>query len=167
VARFAGTIVAAITREASLVRPHFAPKPNKDATPLREAVIDLEVGTTGASAPEIRSLLIFRDRFIGAAHLGHPLLEGVITPQRYAACDHVVASRRGAWTGPVDDALREIGLTRRIIAVVPSFLDALAVARQSHLVALMPRSCLREGELAAQGLQVSIFPSPRPNWQSA
>jgi hypothetical protein len=33
-----------------------------------------------------------------------------MTPKRYAACKHVVASRRGAFAGPVDDALGELGL---------------------------------------------------------
>jgi DNA-binding transcriptional LysR family regulator len=69
---FAAAIVTAITREAPLVRLRFAPKPDKDATPLREGTIDVEVGTQGVSAPEVRTLLLFRDRFIGVARLGHP-----------------------------------------------------------------------------------------------
>lgn len=162
VALFATPIVAAITREAPLVRLRFAPKPDKDAAPLREGMIDLEVGTTGASAPEVRSLLIFRDRFIGATRLKHPLLEGVMTPQRYAGCGHVVASRRGSWTGPVDEALHEIGLKRRIVTVVPGFLDALTIARQSDLVALVPRSCLCDGQMTAHGLQGFDLPVSTP-----
>ncbi len=153
VALFAAALVMAVTREAPLVRLRFAPKPDKDATPLREGTIDIEVGTTGVSAPEVRSLLVFRDRFIGVARLGHPLLDGTMTPQRYAACGHVVASRRGALTGPVDEALQELGLKRRIVAVVPGFLDALTIARQSDLIALVPRSCLRNREVAAETLK--------------
>ncbi len=159
---FAAAIVTAITREAPLVRLRFAPKPDKDATPLREGTIDVEVGTQGVSAPEVRTLLLFRDRFIGVARLGHPLLDGAMTPQRYAACGHVVASRRGALTGPVDDALQELGLERRVVAVVPGFLDALTIARQSDLIALAPRSCLRDGEVAAQGLEGFDLPVSTP-----
>ncbi|WP_188583668.1 LysR family transcriptional regulator [Azorhizobium oxalatiphilum] len=162
IALFAAALVAAVAREAPGVRLRFAPKPDKDATPLREGVIDVEVGTTGVSAPEVRSLLIFRDRFIGVARLGHPLLNGAMTPQRYAACGHVVASRRGALAGPVDDALQEVGLSRRIVAVVPGFVDALTIARQSDLIALVPRSCLRNGEVAAQGLEGFDLPVPTP-----
>lgn len=177
VSLFAAEIVAAITRDAPLVRLRFAPKPDKDARPLREGLIDIEVGTTGASAPEMRSQMIFRDRFIAAARHGHPVFDGVMTPQRYAACGHVVASRRGAMTGPVDAALREIGLERRIVAVVPGFLDALTVARRSDLVALVPQSCLLHGQVAhgqvahgqgahglgaAQGLQGFDLPVTTP-----
>lgn len=159
---FAAAIVTAITREAPLVRLRFAPKPDKDATPLREGTIDIEVGTQGVSAPEVRTLRLFRDRFIGVARLGHPLLDGAMTPQRYAACGHVVASRRGALTGPVDNALQELGLERKVIAVVPGFLDALTIARQSDLIALVPRSCLRNGEVAAQGLEDFGLPVSTP-----
>jgi len=125
-------------------------------------MIDLEIGTAGASAPEVRSQLIFRDRFIGAARLRHPLFEGLITPQRYAACGHVVTSRRGASKGPVDDALHELGLRREIVAIVPSFLDALNIARRSDLIALVPRACIRNGEVAAQGLEGFDLPVSTP-----
>ena len=71
------------------------------------------------------------------------MLSGPVTPERYAACGHVVASRRGVATGPVDDALTVLGLERRVVAVVPGFPDALHVARGTDLVALVPHSCLR------------------------
>ena len=71
----------------------------------------LEIGVLGAFAPEVRTQSLFRDDFVGVARIGHPLLSGTnITPERYAACDHVVASRKGEFTGPVDDALEELGL---------------------------------------------------------
>ncbi len=162
VALFAAALVGAVTEAAPRVRLRFAPKPDKEATPLREGTIDLEIGTAGASAPEVRSQLIFRDRFIGAARHRHPLFKGLITSQRYAACRHVVTSRRGASKGPVDDALHELGLRREIVAIVPSFLDALNIARRSDLIALVPRSCIRDGEVAAQGLEGFDLPVSTP-----
>jgi DNA-binding transcriptional LysR family regulator len=65
-----------------------------------------------------------------------------MTPKRYAACRHVVASRKGTFTGPVDDALEKLGLKREVVAVVPSFPDAMRIARNTDLVALVPRSGL-------------------------
>jgi DNA-binding transcriptional LysR family regulator len=131
-------------------RLRFAPKPVKDARPLREGRIDLEIGVLGASAPEIRTQFIFRDDFVGVARVGHPLLMGPVTPERYAACKHVVASRRETFTGPVDDALEALGLRRKIVVVVPGHKDAMRIARQSDLVALVPRSCLG-GALTSAG----------------
>ncbi|MGK9232751.1 LysR family transcriptional regulator [Inquilinus limosus] len=136
-------LMAAIADAAPHVRLRFVPKPDKDAQPLREGLIDLEIGVLGTSAPEVRTQLLFRDRHVGVARAGHPLLAaGGVTPERYAACSHVVASRRGEFFEPVDDALEELGLKRTVLLVVPGYPDAMRVARCSDLVALVPRSCL-------------------------
>jgi DNA-binding transcriptional LysR family regulator len=95
----------------------------------------------GKSGPEIRVQTLFRDHFVCAVREGHPLLgTGEITAERYAACGHVVASRRGRERGPVDEALGALGLTRTVVAVVPSFRAALSVAGASDLVALVTDS---------------------------
>jgi DNA-binding transcriptional LysR family regulator len=168
---FAAPLVAAITKAAPRVRLRFAPKSDKDARPLREGLIDLEVGVLGGvlgeSAPEARTQMLFRDGFAGVARAGHPLLaSGEITPERYAACGHVVASRRGLSTGPVDDALETLGLKRTVVAVVPGFPDAVRIARCSDLIALVPRSFLRSiteaGDGAVRGVQGFALPVPTP-----
>ncbi len=140
--RFATTLVVAITSVAPHVCLRFAPKPEKSSSPLRDGDVDIEIGVLGEFAPEIRGQAIFRDRFVGVARPGHPLLSGMITPQSYASAKHVVASRRGAFLGPVDDALEALGLRRATIVVVPGFADALRIASRSDLVALAPRSAL-------------------------
>ncbi|PRD43203.1 LysR family transcriptional regulator [Phyllobacterium phragmitis] len=150
VALFSVPLLTAIAEIAPHVCLRFVSKPAKDPTPLREAQIDLEIGVLGASAPEVRTQSLFRDKFVGAARQGHPLLTGTLTPERYAACDHVVTSRKEIFTGPVDEALEKIGLKRRIAAVVPSHLDAIRVARRSDLVALVPRSCVGSAMIAVE-----------------
>jgi DNA-binding transcriptional LysR family regulator len=142
VALCAAPVVTAVTRTAPHVRLRFVPKPAKESAPLREGQIDLEIGTPGIEAPEIRTRLLFRDRFVGAVRLGHPLLAGQLTAERYAACDHVVVSKKDNVHGPVDHALRALGLERRIVAAVPGFPDAMRIARDSDLVALVPWSCV-------------------------
>ncbi|HEY3849243.1 MAG TPA: LysR family transcriptional regulator, partial [Acetobacteraceae bacterium] len=84
--QFCAPLVAAVTGVAPHVRLRFVPKPDKDAFPLRDGQIDLEIAVLGASAPEVRTRFISRDVFIGAARIDHPLLEGAMTPERYAAC---------------------------------------------------------------------------------
>jgi DNA-binding transcriptional LysR family regulator len=167
VATLSASLVAAITEAAPRVRLRFAPKPEKDARPLREGQIDLEIGVLGAFAPEVRTQALFRDRFVGVARIGHPLISGTdITPERYAACDHVVASRKGKFTGPVDDALEELGLQRTVSVVVPGFPDAMRIARHSDFVALVPRSCLGNSlasdQAATAGLQSFELPVRTP-----
>jgi DNA-binding transcriptional LysR family regulator len=143
VVAFAAPLIAAAREAAPLVRLRFAPKPEKSAKPLREGWADLEIGVLSEMGPEVRVRALFRDHFLGVVRKGHPLeLEGEVTPERYVAFGHVVASRRGRASGPVDEALAALGLERTIVAVVASFPAALAVARASDLVALVPASFL-------------------------
>jgi DNA-binding transcriptional LysR family regulator len=140
---FAAPLIAATTAVAPLVRLRFAPKPEKTAAYLRDGSADLEIGVLGEMGPEVRVQALFRDRFIGVVRKGHPLeLEREVTAERYTAFGHVVASRRGRTSGPVDEALAALGLEQTIVAMVPSFPAALAVARASDLIALVPASFL-------------------------
>lgn len=140
---FGSSLIAAATAVAPHVCLRFALKPDKTATHLRDGSADLEIGVLGEMGPEVRLQALFRDRFVGVVRKGHPLeLDGDVTAERYVAFGHVVASRRGRTSGPVDEALAVLGLERTIVAVVPSFPTALAVARTSDLVALVPASFL-------------------------
>ncbi len=140
---FAARLVAAVAHAAPNVRLRFAPKPDKDVAPLREGLIDLEIGVLGESAPEVRVQALFRDHFVGVARDGHPLLAAnEITPERFAAFGHVIASRRGHRPSAVDAALAALGLTRTVIAVVPSFPAALAIVAASDFVSVVPASYL-------------------------
>jgi len=161
---FAARLVAAVIAVAPNVRLHFAPKPDKDVRALREGLIDIEIGVLGKSGPEVRLQTLFRDHFLCAVREGHPLLgRGKITAERYAACGHVVASRRGHGSGPVDEALAALGLSRTVVVVVPSFRAALAVASVSDLVALVTSSFFSatQGHQAKSGpAVVRSFPLP-------
>lgn len=156
---FAARLVLAALATAPGVRLRSAPKPDKDVRPLREGSVDLEVGVLGETGPEMRVQTLFRDRFIGAVRAGHPLPDGPVTAERYVAYGHVVASRRGRARGPVDDALEALGLVRDVVAVVPGFSAALAVARASDLVALVPG---RQSEAAQAGMHRFALPVPTP-----
>jgi len=153
---FGSPLIAAATTIAPHVRLRFASKPEKSANPLRDGSADLEIGVLGEMGPEVRLQALFRDRFMGVVRKGHPLeRDGKITAERYVAFGHVVASRRANASGPVDDALALLGLERTIVAVVPGFPAALAVARTSDLIALIPASFVcahtacREGAASA------------------
>lgn len=152
-------LAAEIMEAAPCVRLRFVPKPDKNLRHLREGRIDLEVGAYGELAPEVRTRLLFRDRFVGVARSGHPLLAGgEPTPEGFASCSHVATSHRGEFSGPVDDSLEELGLRRKVALVVPGFPAALRIARSTSLVAVVPRSSLGvapSGDLAAASAAVS------------
>ncbi|MEN0579418.1 LysR family transcriptional regulator [Phytobacter palmae] len=152
----------ALIAEAAVIAPgitlRFVAKPEKTPYPLREGLVDLEIGVLSEMGPEIRVQALFRDRFVGVVRKGHPLSQiKAVTTSHYSEWKHVVASRRGALSGPVDDALAEAGLTRKIAAIVPGFPAALAVARATDLVALVPASFLINQSAAAD---LSVFELP-------
>ena len=161
---FGAALIAATTAAAPLVRLRFAPKAEKTDAYLREGSADLEIGVLGDMGPEVRVQALFRDRFIAVVRKGHPLeSEREVTAEQYVSFGHVVASRRGRTTGPVDEALAALGLERTIIAVVPGFPAALAVARASDLIALVPSSFLLnplENQLFQPSITTHAFELP-------
>lgn len=139
VENFGPALIARVGAEAPGVRLRFVPKPDKDSAPLRDGSVDLETGVVGdTTGPEVRAQALFRDRFVGVVRTGHPLGKGRITPARYAAGRHIAVSRRGLDRGPIDEALKLLGLERDIITFVATFPDALALARSSDLIASVP-----------------------------
>ena len=160
-------IVRDITKAAPRVRLRFAPKRDSDPDLLRDGFVDLEIGKRGTSAPEIRTHFLFRDKYVGVARRGHPLLRsGKVTPKRYAACGHIVASQIAEFSGPVDGALEELQLRRAVQVVVPGFPDAMRIAASSDLIALVPRASLGntlvKDRAATMGLQQFEIPVRMP-----
>jgi DNA-binding transcriptional LysR family regulator len=139
VENFGAALLARIGRQAPGVRLSFVPKLDRDSAPLREGGIDLETGVVAKGAgPELRTHMLFRDRFLGVVRMGHAMCRGKVTPARYAAGRHILVSRQGADRGPIDDALKPMGLEREIVTIVGSFSAALALARGSDLIASVP-----------------------------
>lgn len=139
VENFGPDLIARVGAVAPGVRLNFVPKPDKDSTPLRDGIVHLETGVVEkTTAPELRVQALFRDRYVGAVRKGHPLNKGKLTPARYAAGQHICVSRRGLETGPIDEALKPLGLEREFATIVGGFSIALALARASDLVASVP-----------------------------
>ncbi|WP_030665026.1 LysR family transcriptional regulator [Streptomyces rimosus] len=105
---------------------------------LRDGRIDLEIGAIDHVDPETRVEELVTLRMVAAVRPGHPLTGEPLTPERLAAAEHVAVSRRGRFTGPLDTALAEHGLRRRVTAVLPSHLAATALAARSDVVCLIP-----------------------------
>jgi DNA-binding transcriptional LysR family regulator len=155
------SLVTAVAEAAPHVRLRFVPKTEKDLRSLREGQVDLEIGLVGALAPEVRTRLLFRDTFVGAARAGHPILATAkVTAKRLASYKHVQPSQWGDFTGPLDESLKRRGFSRTVSVVVPGFPDAMRVARATDLVAVVPRSCFDGAAMA--GLRSFTLPIAVP-----
>lgn len=107
---------------------------------LRLGRIDLEVGAIDHVDPETRVEDLVELRMTAAVRPGHPLTRAPLTAAGLAAAEHVAVSRRGRFTGPLDTALAEQGLSRRVSVVLPGHLAAMTLAARSDLVCLVPAS---------------------------
>ncbi|MFE5582307.1 LysR family transcriptional regulator [Kitasatospora sp. NPDC056531] len=155
--RVAGPLTERIRAEAPNVDVVFLPEALEGGPALRQGLVDVEVGVLEQLDPEIRTRSLVSAPVVAVARDGHPLFEGRITARRFAAADHIGISRRGKRLGPIDAALAERGLRRRVAVVAPSHTSAMLLARDSDLVSLGLADWLPE-TLAALGLRT--FPIP-------
>ncbi|BAG46835.1 LysR family transcriptional regulator [Burkholderia multivorans] len=156
-----------VRRAAPGVQLRFVPKPDWNAQALREGLVDLEIGVVKTAAPEIRTRVLFTDRYVGLCRIGHPLLAaGEIDMQRWLAYDHVTISRTGEADNPIDARLESTGVPRNVPIVVPSYTGAMQLVRHSDLLAIVPHSCLGNAFMpdyaAENGVQSFALPLPLP-----
>ncbi|MGN5391509.1 LysR family transcriptional regulator [Streptomyces sp. JL7001] len=149
-----------VTREAPGVRLRFLAESHVEVPALREGVADLELGVIDTRSPEVHVEHLYDERMVAVVRPGHPLLRGRPTARRFAAADHLIASRRGRLEGPVDTALAEQGLSRRVVGSVGSFPASLFVLRESDLVGLLTARAVPLA--AALGLETFDIPLDLP-----
>ena len=155
---FGPHLIKTLREEAPGVQLRFVRKLDKDSTALRDGTCDLETGVVGHPiGPEIRAQALFVDRYVGVVRADHPIAGAPVTAEVYGAWSHVVAWRQGMDLGQVDQSLAELGLRRDIMTTVDGFSVALALARESDLLATVP-----EKHTAGLRLGMHTFPIPLP-----
>ena len=157
-------LLASVREQAPGVRLRFIAESSTDTPELRRGEVDLEANANRPTEPGIRYEPAAEDRFIVATRRGHPLTRGAMTAERFAAAEHITVSRRGRFSNPVDDALAELGLSRRVVATAPTGAAAIAFVRDSDLVitgpAYTPRVMAEDFGLAVLPLPLDLPPAP-------
>ncbi|MDS0134607.1 MULTISPECIES: LysR family transcriptional regulator [unclassified Amycolatopsis] len=152
------SLIDDLRAQAPGISLRLRPETLQDTPALREGLVDLEIGTLGPGDPEIHSETLVTETLVGAIRPDHPLAKvKTVTAKRFAAADHIVVSRRGRAHGPIDERLAELGLSRRVIAVLPSFAGALQVARGTDVVCVTPAKL---GRPMLETLGLRTFPIP-------
>ncbi|HWS33928.1 MAG TPA: LysR family transcriptional regulator [Actinoplanes sp.] len=138
----APALLAATINTAPGVRLRFLTETSGDSDDLRHGRVDLEIGGSAPEQPEFRAETIGHDRLVVVVRPGHPYRSnqdlGV-----FAAQPHVLVSRRGRLTDPVDGLLAEHGLERRVLAAVGSTAGALMIVADSDAVVVAAESTCR------------------------
>ncbi|WP_405021155.1 LysR family transcriptional regulator [Kitasatospora sp. NBC_00070] len=152
-------LITAVHRQAPGVRLRLSAEPGTDDAELRRGEVDLESSSGTPALPDIRHRLVGSDRLVLAVRPGHPLTEGPLGIERYAAAEHLTISRRGSLHDPIDDALTARGLSRRVVAAGPTAAFALQLARDTDLVVAVPDAVTRA---AREQLGLATLPLPLP-----
>lgn len=155
---FSLKLLEKIQQDAPGIRLQFMHKSNKDSESLRNGSVDLELGVLGLmTGPEVRMQSLFEDRFIGVVRQGHALSTGDVTLERFSQGRHVLIARRSPATTRPDEMLKAMTKDRSIAIIVDDFSTALALVRESDLIATVP-------ERYTQNLRAGLvsFPLPQP-----
>jgi DNA-binding transcriptional LysR family regulator len=151
-------LVAAVRARAPGLRLVFVSEGDERADDLRDGRVDLDLGVVGDAAPELRTQVLVRDRFVGVVRRRHPVLRKK-TLARFAAADHLGISRRGQLRGPIDAALRAASLARNVVATVPTAAAAALAVADSDWITAMPAVV---AAAFARRLPVAAFAIPLP-----
>ncbi|MFJ1454769.1 LysR family transcriptional regulator [Nocardia sp. N2S4-5] len=155
-------LLAVVREQAPGVRLRFIAESSIDTPELRRGQLDLAADADCPSAPEIRADRIAETQHVIAVRHGHPLTEvETLTPERYAAAEHITVSRRGRLSNLLDDALARLALARHVVASAPTEQAALEFVRDSDLVVTIPQSTARTGA-ADLGLVLLALPLQLP-----
>jgi len=159
-AALAPTLLDAVARLAPGVQLRFLAEPASDTDDLRHGRIDLAIGATVPDLPEFRSETIGHDRVVAILRRDHPYA-GRLDLAAYAAQPHILVSRRGRLTDPVDDILATHGLHRRVLAAVGTAASAMLIISRGDAVLTAPQATWSP-LIETFGLRTEPLPVPVP-----
>ena len=134
-----------------------------DIVPMMEkGAIDIAVTIPEFSDARLRSQLLYSERYVVAMRRDHPLSGKKLTMKAFLAMEHAIVSpTAGQFRGPTDDALKQLGLSRRVSLSVSSFFTLIEVVATSDYIALIPERLstqfLDRLSIAEPPLQVAGF----------
>ncbi|MEM9814091.1 MAG: LysR substrate-binding domain-containing protein [Pseudomonadota bacterium] len=110
---------------------------------LRRGVVDAVIGSwTGELSAGLRRMSVYSERLVVVARQGNAALRTELDARRLAGLPHVLVSPSGEPSGPVDIALAQMGLSRRIALVVPDYRMAADAIAASDLIGVLARGPL-------------------------
>jgi DNA-binding transcriptional LysR family regulator len=121
--------------------------------------VDIAVQPIPAPPPRFVARPLYDEVFVIGMRPGHPLGPRP-SVKKYCAASHILVSASGDPVGNVDDDLRALGLSRRVVLTAPDFMTAMTIVARTDLVAALPA---RQAALYAPSLGVAIGKLPIPS----
>lgn len=155
-AAIAPTLLATVQASAPGVRLRFLAETDTDAADLRLGHVDLEIGSTIPTVPELRHDVLGADSLVAVMRAGNAAARR-LDLDTFIRASHIVVSRRGRLIDPVDTILAERGATRSVIASVGSLAAALQIVASSDAMLTAPRRALHA---LTNSYELEVVPLP-------
>lgn len=155
-------LMSILRREAPNMRLSVRPVDRAGlATQMELGDVHMALITPDMAQGAMRSRKLFDETYVCVMRCDHPAIDEGLTLERFCALDHGIMSHDGSrFQGATDEALAALGLKRRVVVAVPSFLVLIEIVRQSDLIALLPRRLVENLEdlhLCAPPLEIPGF----------
>lgn len=151
--------IAALDAEQAVLVPRLAARVAEGAPRLRLSVlplgrgaavealadgrVDLALGFIWDKPDAVLGQRLHEESFLVAARPAILHQAPRVTLEAYCAASHILVSPGGDLRGIVDDRLETLGLTRKIVLGLPSFMPALAAAAASDAMVTLPARLAR------------------------
>lgn len=129
---------------------------------LRAGELDLAFYSLRSIPTSFHYKPLFRDSFVTVMRKNHPLAKKDMTLERFVSQDHVLVSPAAEQRGIVDRLLSEVGLSRRISLVAPSFASGLLFVAQTDQISTVPQR-MAQALIGPLGLVMKPPPLSLPN----
>lgn len=150
-------LAALLAREAPRASITSRPLDGGASEALASGRFDLAIGVRPTLPADAMTTHLFDDDFVCAVRGDHPTVKRSLSLARFVALSHVLIAPRGEPGSPVDAALSQQGLSRRIAVRTHTFLSAPLIVAQTDLVLTGPRRVLVP---MAEPYRLRLFPPP-------
>lgn len=132
------------------------------AQALRSGEVDLAVSNLDFLEGEFPAQRLLEESFVCLARAEHPQVRDSLTIKLFAELSHVIVSHPRRRGSPIDEALAEHGLRRRVALRVSSFTAVPMILLNTNLIATLPQR-VAQRYAGAMGLHMLQPPVTVPN----
>ena len=154
-----------IENEAPGINIHAVPDYDMETHKvLKDAEAELSFSKYQLPDSVIRSEHVLDPKWVVVMRPDHPLAKKELSLEDFVAADHLLVSITGDVTGPTDQVLANMGLSRRVAMSVNQFYNAVALLKESNLICVAPSLVVEKeifsGELAVFETPIEIVTTP-------
>ena len=106
---------------------------------ITQGSADLAIGVFHDLPARFYQRPLYDEDFVCVVRHDHPVIYDKLTLQRFISLPHLAVIITGLGKNPVDDALKQQGLKRKVVMKLPHFLVAPMIIAKSDLILSLPR----------------------------